>query len=316
MPDVSFARNGASKPAHVRIVDVTPRDGLQNQPVVLSAEQRAALIRRLYESGVPQIEVGSFVRADRVPQMADVEKVVAALPAAPDSERFTALVPNHRAYQRAAATGLRHLRSVVAASAEMNRRNFGVDPGGTMREIAQMLTQAAADGVTINATISTAFGCPYEGRVAPETVVALAQRLAEGGAAEILLADTTGIAVPPQVADVVGRARDAVAPVPVGVHFHNTRNAGYANAFAALDAGAVTFDASLGGIGGCPFAPKATGNIATEDLVHMFERADHPTAIALDRLLEAVVWLEEALGAPVPGLVQKAGAVDAAVYHA
>ncbi len=297
----------------VRVVDVAPRDGLQNEPAILAVDQRAALIGRLYEAGVPQIEIGSFVRADRVPQMAGTELVVALLPAAPESERFTALVPNERGYRRAVDTGLRHVRAVVAATREFNRLNLGVEPEETLREIARIRTHASGAGVTVAATISTAFGCPYEGDVACAVVVQIAKRLVDTGCREIILADTTGMGVPARVADVVARVRDAIAPAVVGAHMHNTRNTGYANAIAAVGAGATVLDASLGGIGGCPFAPKATGNIATEDLVHMLERSGYTTGIDLARLIAAAMWLEEALGRPLPGLVAKAGPITSPV---
>jgi isopropylmalate/homocitrate/citramalate synthase len=300
----------------LRVVDVAPRDGLQNEPVILPVEGRLELVRRLYEAGVPQIEVGSFVRSDRVPQMADTERVVAQLPAAPSSPRFAALVPNERGYHRAVACGLRQVRAVVATTGEFNRRNLGVDPEETLGEIARMCAHAAGASVTVVATISTAFGCPYEGRVPPAVVVDIAKRLVGDGCREVILADTTGMGVPAQVEDVTRRVRDAVPSALVGAHMHNTRNTGYANVVAAISAGATVLDASLGGIGGCPFAPKATGNIATEDLVHMLERSGYRTGIDLERLLDAAAWLEGALGRPLPGLVSKAGPVAAAVYAA
>jgi hydroxymethylglutaryl-CoA lyase len=246
--------------------------------------------------------------------MAGTEQVVAGLPAAPDSPRFTALVPNERGYRRALETGLRHVRAVVASTPAFNRRNLGVEPRETLRDIERMAAHAGGGGVVVVATISASFGCPYEGRVPAATVVEFAQRLAGAGCREIILADTTGMGVPAQVADVTGRVRDAIAPTVVGAHMHNTRNTGYANALAALAAGATVVDASLGGIGGCPFAPNATGNIATEDLVHLLERSGYHTGIDLARLIDAALWLERALGRPVPGLVAKAGAVAPDVY--
>ncbi|HEY8486064.1 MAG TPA: hydroxymethylglutaryl-CoA lyase [Limnochordales bacterium] len=299
----------------VRIVDVAPRDGLQNEPVVLAAPQKAELVRRLAEAGVPQIEVGSFVRPDRVPQMAGTEEVVRQLPGRPDDPRFTALVPNERGYERAVECGLRHLRFVLAASESMNLRNFGMEVQRSLEQARGLLRRAPGDGVRLAVTVAVAFGCPFEGRVAPERVVALAQKLAEWGACEVMVADTVGMAVPPQVGRLVEQVCRAVEPVPVGVHLHNTRNTGYANAFAALQAGAVILDASLGGIGGCPFAPRATGNIATEDLVHMLERSGVATGVDLGRLLEAVGWLEQVLGRPVPGMLARAGPVPEEVYR-
>ena len=299
----------------VRVVDVSPRDGLQNEPVILTPQQRAELVRRLAAANLPQIEVGSFVRADRVPQMAGTEEVVRQLPGAPSEPRFTALVPNERGYERALACGLQHVRFVLAASDEMNRRNFGMETERSLRQLEALLRRAPADGVTVCVAIATAFGCPYEGRVDPGRVLRLAERAGQLGAREVILADTVGMAVPPQVVRLVRAVREAVAPVPVGVHLHNTRNTGYANAFSALEAGATILDASLGGIGGCPFAPRATGNIATEDLVHMLERSGIRTGIHLGALLEAVAWLEQALGHGVPGMLAKAGVVAEEVYR-
>ncbi len=299
----------------VWIVDVAPRDGLQNDPAELTADDKVELVRRLLGAGVYRVEVGSFVSPKWVPKMADTDEVVRRLgPAALD--RCTCLIPNERGYDRAVAVGLKDVRAVVAASATMNRKNFGCEPEQTLGEIDRVARRARAEGVRLGAVVATAFGCPYEGRVPPETVLDLVRRLADLGVREVLLADTTGVAVPPQVSRLCKAARSALAGtgVQLGIHLHNTRNAGYANAFAARQVGVKLFDASLGGIGGCPFAPRATGNIATEDLVHMFERSGVRTGIDLEDLIRASDWLADRLGHGIPSLVPKAGPVPAEVY--
>ncbi len=300
----------------VLIVDVAPRDGLQNDPADLGVDDKVELVRRLLAAGVYRVEVGSFVSPKWVPKMADTDEVVRRLEPA-ERERCTCLIPNELGYDRALAAGLRDVRAVVAASATMNRKNFGCDPEDTLVEVERVARRARADGVRLGAVVATAFGCPYEGRVPAEKVLSLVRRLLDLGAQEVLLADTTGVAVPPQVArlcEAVLRAAEGTG-VEVGIHLHNTRNAGYANAFAAWGAGVKLFDASLGGIGGCPFAPRATGNIATEDLAHMFERSGIRTGIDLGALIGASDWLAEALGHGVPSLVPKARPVPVEAYE-
>lgn len=291
--------------ADVTIVDVAPRDGLQNEPRPLGVAERVALIRHLAAAGVPRIEVGAFVSPQRVPQMAGTEAVCAALPPGP---AYTALVPNRRGYERARTTALRHLRLVVAASETFNRRNTRTTIDAALDDFARIAEQARADGIALGGAVATAFGCPYEGPVPPAAVRRVVAALVRLGVDEVVLADTIGVAVPTQVAALLREVgRDLPPGVRLGIHLHNTRNTGFANAYAALTEGVRLFDAALGGIGGCPFAPRATGNIATEDLVYMFERMGVRTGIDLAALLRAVAWLEEALGHPVPGLVAKAG---------
>lgn len=295
----------------VTIVDVAPRDGLQNEPVTLAVAQKIELVRRLAAAAVPRIEVGSFVGPQRVPQMAGTEEVAAALPAGP---AYTALIPNLQGYRRARATPLRHLRLAVAASETMNRKNFNRSTEETLQDYAAVAADAGAAGIALGGAVATAFGCPYEGEVPPAAVRRVVEALAALGVDEIVLADTTGMAVPSQVRRLMTEvAAGLPSRVTAGVHLHNTRNTGFANAYAALEAGVRLFDASLGGIGGCPFAPRATGNIATEDLVHMLERMGIRTGIELAALLDGSRWLEGVLGRPVPGLVVKAGPVEAGV---
>lgn len=301
--------------SHVLIVDVAPRDGLQNDPVCLSVTQKVELIERLLRAGLPRVEAGSFVNPQRVPQMADTDEVVRRLDPT-DRQRCTGLIPNVRGYERAVAAGLRDVRAVVAASPTMNRKNVGCDPAETLAEIGQIAHRAHRDGVRLGAVIATAFGCPFEGYVPPTAVLALVSAVVAFGVHEIVLADTTGMAVPLQVVRLSNAVLEAVEgpKVMVGIHLHNTRNAGYANAVAAWQAGIRMFDAALGGIGGCPFAPNATGNIATEDLVHLFERSGITTGIDLPALLETSQWLVAQLGHPVPSLLPKAGPVAPEVY--
>ncbi|HEX3289935.1 MAG TPA: hydroxymethylglutaryl-CoA lyase [Gaiella sp.] len=296
----SIERNGRS----ATICDVGPRDGLQNQPVTLAPEVRAELVDRLAATGVPRIEAVSFVSPRHVPQMAGAEEVVAAVQRR-DRVVYAGLALNERGYDRLRASGLGEVHFAFAASEEFNRRNAGasVEEGAAAAE--RIVARAKADGIRATVTIGTAFGCPFEGAVDPGRVAELAGRAAAAGADEIVLADTVGVGVPRQVRDLVGR----IEPfgVPIGVHLHNTRNSGFANAFAALEAGVALFDASVGGIGGCPFAPRATGNIATEDLVYLLHGEGVETGIDLEALIDVATWLEAQLGRELEGQVYKAG---------
>jgi hydroxymethylglutaryl-CoA lyase/(R)-citramalyl-CoA lyase len=293
-----------SSEARVAICDVGPRDGLQNQPVTLAPAVRAELVDRLAAAGVPRIEAVSFVSPKHVPQMAGAEEVVAAIHPR-DSVAYAGLALNERGYDRLRASGLGEAHFALAASEEFNRRNAGasVEEGAAAAE--RIVSRAKADGIRATVTISTAFGCPFEGAVDPGRVAELAGRVAAFGADELVLADTIGVGVPRQVRDLVGRL--APLGVPLGIHLHNTRNTGFANALAALEAGVTVFDASVGGIGGCPFAPRATGNIATEDLVYLLHGEGVATGIDLDALIEVAQWLETQLGRELEGQVYKAG---------
>jgi hydroxymethylglutaryl-CoA lyase/(R)-citramalyl-CoA lyase len=279
----------------VTICDVGPRDGLQNEPETLAPAVRAELVNRLAAAGLPRIEAASFVRPDAVPQMAGAEEVVAAIERR-DGIEYSGLALNVRGYERLVATGLDRVNFTLAATESFSRRNANqsVDEA---RAAAQEILARSALPVTV--TISVAFGCPFEGRVDPGVVAELASAL---DGAEVVLADTIGVATPRQVRGLVERTR---AP---GVHLHNTRNTGYANAVAALEAGATLFDASCGGLGGCPYAPRATGNIATEDLVYLFEGDAIDTGIDLDALVAVSEWLERVLGRRLEGQVYRAGA--------
>jgi isopropylmalate/homocitrate/citramalate synthase len=279
----------------VTICDVGPRDGLQNEPETLEPAFRAELVNRLAAAGLPRVEAASFVRAEAVPQMAGAEEVVAAIERR-DGTEYSGLALNEKGYERLAASGLDRVNFTLAATESFSKRNAN-------QSIAE--ARAAADSVIarselpVTLTISVAFGCPFEGRVDPGVVAEIA---AHFPTAEIVLADTIGVATPKQVRALVERIR---AP---GVHLHNTRNTGYANAVAALEAGATLFDASCGGLGGCPYAPRATGNIATEDLVYLFDGEGVETGVDLDALVAVSQWLEGALGRRLEGQVYRAGA--------
>ena len=290
----------------VDVVEVGPRDGLQSEPGVLPTATKVEFIARVIAAGARRIEVASFVNPKRVPQMADAEAVLAALPRR-DDVSYIGLVLNRKGFERAAVAGCNEIGMVVAASDTFNQRNQGVDSDQSIAAWLDIARAAKAAGLRPQVTVSAAFGCPFEGEVPVSRVVEIAGRLAEAEPFEIALADTIGVGVPAQVIELVERVREAVPGVALRCHFHNTRNTGLANAFAAVQAGVRTLDASLGGIGGCPFAPAATGNIPTEDLVYMLKRSGYPTGIELAAAIETGKWLQEQLGHPVPGMLVKAG---------
>jgi len=294
--------------APVLICEVGPRDGLQNEDRVLSVAARVELVDRLSHCGFPRIEVGSFVSARRVPQMADAERVFDQIIRRPGVE-YSGLVLNLKGAQRALVCGADRLNCVVVATETFNMRNQGKAVADTTAELVEIIALAAQSSVPVTVTIGAAFGCPFEGPVAPSAVAALAAQFAAGGAAEIVFADTIGVGVPTQVQDLFALVSDQMSatPVPIGFHFHNTRNTGFANALAALQAGASVLDASVGGAGGCPFAPAATGNIATEDLVYMLDGMGRQTGVDLNRVVETADWLAGQLGRQLPGMVSRAG---------
>jgi hydroxymethylglutaryl-CoA lyase len=295
----------------VEIVEVGPRDGLQNEPGQLPLATRREFIERLVGAGFRRIEVASFVNPKRVPQMADADELVRSLPRH-GGVRYVGLVLNRRGFDRALAAGCDEVGMVVVASDTFNRRNQGVSTAESVAAWLEIARAATAAGIRAQVTLSAAFGCPFEGEVAPERVVALAREVAAGDPVEIAIADSIGAGVPAQVTDLVGRLREALPGMRLRCHFHNTRNTGIANAWAAVEAGVETLDSSLGGIGGCPFAPAATGNIPTEDLLYMLSRMRIDTGIDLDRALDTARWLEERLGRRIPGLLTKAGRFPAA----
>ncbi|HEY8776351.1 MAG TPA: hydroxymethylglutaryl-CoA lyase [Gaiellaceae bacterium] len=277
------------------ICDVGPRDGLQNEPETLAPAVRAEFVDRLAAAGLPSIEAASFVRADAVPQMAGAEEVVAAIRRREGTE-YSGLALNEKGYDRLAAAGLDRANFTLAATDSFSRRNANQSVEEAAGAAAAVIARAA---LPVTLTISVAFGCPFEGRVDPGVVADLAARFPS---AEVVLADTIGVATPRQVRALVERTH---AP---GVHLHNTRNTGYANAVAALEGGATLLDASCGGLGGCPYAPRATGNIATEDLLYLLAGEGIETGVNLDALIETSIWLEGLLGRRLEGQVYRAGA--------
>jgi isopropylmalate/homocitrate/citramalate synthase len=284
---------------NVTICDVGPRDGLQNEAAVLEPPVRAELVNRLAATGIAQIEAVSFVNPERVPQMARAEEVVAAIERR-EGVAYAALVLNEKGYARFVETELDRLHFTLGATETFNRRNANASVEESVATLARIQTDKP-----VSVSISVSFGCPFEGEVKTGTVLSVAQRVIEAGAQEVVFADTIGVAVPRQVRALMTEA--ARLARPFGGHFHNTRNTGFANAYAALEAGASVLDASVGGLGGCPFAPKATGNIATEDLVYLLEGEGVETGVDLDALIGVSEWLEGVLGRRLPGQVYRAG---------
>jgi hydroxymethylglutaryl-CoA lyase len=296
----------APLPKSVQIIEVGPRDGLQNESTVLSTATKVEFINRAIAAGIRRIEVASFVNPKRVPQMADAEAVVAALPRRSDVS-YIGLVLNRRGFERAQAAGCNEISMAVVASDTFSKRNQGASMSEAVAAWRDIAAAAHAAGILPQVTLSAAFGCPFEGDVPVERVIDLARQVADGQPIEIAIADTIGAGVPSQVNELVTRLRAELPGMPLRCHFHNTRNTGLANAYAAVAAGVGALDASIGGIGGCPFAPAATGNIPTEDLLYMLTRMGIATGVELDPLLATSRWLQEQLGRNVPGMLVKAG---------
>ncbi|MEX2150560.1 MAG: hydroxymethylglutaryl-CoA lyase [Steroidobacteraceae bacterium] len=290
----------------IGIVEVGPRDGLQNEPTEVPTEVKIEFVCRAVDAGLKRIEVASFVNPKRVPQMADAEAVLKALPRR-DGVHYIGLVLNRAGFDRAAAAGCAEIGMVVFTTDAFNRRNQGVDSAQSIRVWREIAAAAHAAGIRAQVTVSAAFGCPFEGEVAPSRVVEIAREVADGAPFEIAIADTIGVGVPGQVREIFGLVSQALPGISLRGHFHNTRNTGLANAYAAVLAGADTLDASLGGLGGCPFAPAATGNIPTEDLLYMLGRMGLDTGVDLERAIETARWVERQVGHTVPGMLVKAG---------
>ncbi len=296
----------SSMPQSVEMVEVSPRDGLQNEKTLISTDDKLRLIERAIASGVRRIEVTSFVNPKAVPQMADAEAVCEGLPQR-DDVTYVGLVMNGRGAGRALQTGrIDQLGAVAVATDTFAMANQGQTSDGSVDAAKQIIAMAREAGKTGPVTIGAAFGCPFEGEVAQDRVVAMAVALAEAAPVEIGLADTIGVANPAHVAALVSKVRAALPDMPVRVHFHNTRGTGLANVWSAIQAGAVTIDASIGGLGGCPFAPGAAGNVSTEDVVYMLERAGIGTNLDLSQLVSANHWLAEVMQRNLPGMVAKA----------
>lgn len=293
----------------VEIIEVSPRDGIQNEQKILSSSTKLELIQRGLNAGLRRFEVTSFVNPKRVPQMADADEVAAGLPRSTDA-RFIGLTLNARGFDRAMAAGLDEANFVVVASDTFNQRNQGVSTDESIAAFGQ--SKSAGDGrIDVGITIGAAFGCPFEGEVPLSRLMQVVEGCMAHDPFELALADTIGVASPKDVKERVAAVKNAFPNIRLRLHLHNTRNTGFANAWAGIEAGAGSLDASLGGVGGCPFAPKATGNIATEDLVYMLDRAGVRTNVSLDKAIEAAEWLEMQLEKTVPGMVMKAGGFPA-----
>lgn len=299
---------GSSEGAtRIEICEVGPRDGLQSEPKIWSVDERVELIDRLTATGISRLEAVSFVNPKRVPQMADAEAVMSRV-ARPDGVSFVGLALNLRGAERAIEAGVDEIRFAVVASETFNQKNQGASIEESLRAIEEIGARAAKAGLKLSTVISAAFGCPFEGEVPIERVVAIAPRLVDAGASEISLADTIGCAVPNQVGERIAAVRDAIGPkIDLSCHFHNTRNTGFANAVAAVEAGVRALDSSVGGAGGCPFAPRATGNIATEDLCFLLRNMGYETGIDIESLIGVAEWMQGYFDQPLPGQVMKAG---------
>jgi hydroxymethylglutaryl-CoA lyase len=290
----------------VTLVEVGPRDGIQSEPKILTTEEKVEFITRSVDAGITRMEVTSFVNPKRVPQMADAVEVVAALPK--DGRcSYIGLVLNMKGYERARDAGVDEVGYAVVSTDTFATKNQGMTSAETVAAWNEVGTLAKSEGIKAGVTIGASFGCPFEGEVAPERVVDIAKRCAESEPSEIALADTIGCADPGRVGDLIARVKEAVPGMPIRVHLHNTRNTGLANAYAAIEAGVDCMDASTGGIGGCPFAPRATGNIPLEDLVYMLNRLDVETGVDINKIIANAGWIEDRLGAPIPAMLGKAG---------
>jgi isopropylmalate/homocitrate/citramalate synthase len=301
-PTIAEAAPGPRR-GRVMLCDVGPRDGLQNDAAILPPAVRAELCRRLAATGLPRVEAASFVHPKLVPQMAGAEDVFAELPGDGDTV-FAALVLNAKGLERAVAAGAREIHYAYPLTDTFAERNQNTTVAAAAETAAAIVADAHAAGLRATVTLAVAFGCPFEGEVDPGVVVNHAGAAAAAGADEVVLADTIGVAVPGQIARVV---RGTAGTVPLGLHLHNTRNTGYANAIAGLEHGVTVLDASVGGLGGCPFAPRATGNIATEDLLYLLDREGIQSGVDLDALVGVSEWLSGVLGRELPGLVHRAG---------
>lgn len=289
----------------VEVVEVAPRDGLQNEDTILNTDEKLRLIDGLIGSGVRRIEVTSFVNPDRLPQLADAEAVAARLPRGTIS--WIGLVLNERGFDRALAAGMDEVNVVVVATDTFSTRNQGVSVDEAIGAWNRIAARARAGGVRTTVTIAAAFGCPFEGEVTVDRVGDVLARCVDAQPDEVALADTIGVGVPAQVRALSARAGEVAAGIPLRWHFHNTRNTGYANALTAVELGAAALDASAGGIGGCPFAPAATGNIATEDLIYLLDRSGVQTGVSGEALFPVAAMLGSLLGTPVPGQLARAG---------
>lgn len=295
----------------IQILETAPRDGLQNEKTILSTSDKIKLVERAVAAGARRVEVTSFVNPSRVPQMADADEVMAQLPRH-EGVSYAGLVMNRRGLDRALAARVDEVDVVVVATDTFCRRNQNMSTAEACDEAAVLVERARQAGVFTTVTVAASFGCPFEGEVSESRLGEVVRRVADMGPDELALADTIGVGVPPEVTARIGLARRLVGPdTPLRLHLHDTRHTGVANAVAALHAGVATLDASIGGAGGCPFAPAATGNVATEDLVYLFDRMGISTGLDLDSIIAATAWLQERLGVTLPGALLRAGGFPA-----
>lgn len=290
----------------IEMVEVGPRDGLQNEKVLVTTADKVKFIRRAIGAGVKRLEIASFVNPRLVPQMADAEAVVKELGEIDGVTRI-GLTLNKRGALRALECGIDQFGAVCMATDGFGLKNQNATSAQTVDIAKDIIKLAQTEGRTAQATISAAFGCPFEGEVPPRRIVEMAEELAQAGPVEIALADTIGVAVPSQVSELVAQVREVIAPIPVRVHFHNTRNTAIANVWAAVQAGASIIDASIGGIGGCPFAPTATGNVATEDVLYLLSRSNIRHGLDFDEVIKTAKWLETILDKKMPSMLSAAG---------
>ena len=292
----------------IEMIEVATRDELQNEPGFFPTADKLELIARAVAAGSKRIEVASFVHPGRVPQMADAEAVCAGLPArTAEDVTYIGLVLNKRGALRALETQVHELGAVISASDGFGMANQGRTSDETADDAIEIIRLAKEHGRSVQATISVAFGCPFDGEIAPSRVAEIVRKVAAAGPREIAIADTIGVGVPNQVTAVMAAAKAAAPGMPIRLHFHDTRNTAVANVWAGVEAGATTIDASIAGIGGCPFAPNATGNVATEDVQYMLQRSGVETGLKLDGLIDTAKWLSIKMGRTLPGLVSRAG---------
>lgn len=290
---------------NIEIVEVSPRDGIQNEKTILSTDDKVELVRRAVAAGIKRIEVTSFVNPKRVPQMADADAVAAALPRDP-ALRYIGLALNRQGFERARAAKLDEVNYVVVASDTFSQRNQGMSSQQGIDGWAAVAADAKGT-MPVSIVIAASFGCPFEGEVSTDQLLRVVEGCMKSAPMEIGLADTIGVATPRDIHERVRAVADAFPDVPIRLHLHDTRNTGIANAWAGVEAGVTSLDSSMGGVGGCPFAPKATGNIATEDLLYLLDRSGIETGVSMQAAIATAHWLEERLGKPSPGQLMKAG---------
>ena len=290
----------------ISILEVGPRDGLQSEPEILPTEVKKEFITRTIDAGIKQIEVTSFVHPKKVPQMADAEKLVESLPEN-DDVTYIGLIMNQRGFERARDCGIDEVGMVIVSTDTYNMKNQNVVTQESIDNWLSIAAEAKSAGIRTSVVIACSFGCPYEGEIDPEHIASIAEQILEGNPDVLGLADSVGVAVPSQIKKTFSLIKELAPSIPLRTHLHNTRNTGLANAAAAVEAGVSIIDASTGGIGGCPFAPRATGNIPTDDLLYMLDRSGIETGVDLRQVVKTTDWLEEQLGRAVPAMVPKAG---------